>query len=62
MRDSAEYLEFETVSSLGPATLTLEISAIDVELALASNGATLRPALMAALYAALTVQSAEGSP
>lgn len=51
----AEYPEFEPVYPLHPATIMLQVSALDLELALASRGENLRPALMAAIYAALSV-------
>jgi hypothetical protein len=53
----AEYPELETVYPFHPATIVLRVSAADIELALSSQGENLRPALMAAIYAALSVDS-----
>jgi hypothetical protein len=50
-----EYPDLETVYPFHPATIVLQVSAADLELALESQGENLRPALMAAIYAALTL-------
>lgn len=55
--EPAEYPDLETVYPFHPATIELQVSAADLELALESQGESLRPALMAAIYAALTVDS-----
>jgi hypothetical protein len=57
VEEAAAYPEFEVVPPLHGATITLDVSAADMELALESYGENLRPALMAALYAALSVDS-----
>ena len=51
----APYLELDTVYPLHPATITLEVSAVELELAMEFQGENLRPMLMAAIYAALSV-------
>jgi hypothetical protein len=57
VREPAAYPEFEVVPPLHGATITLDISAADMELAIESQGENLRPVLMAAIYAALSVDS-----
>jgi hypothetical protein len=58
MADPTAYGKFEVVPPLCPGTIVLEVSA---ELALASHGENLRPALMAAIYAALSVDPGDGT-
>jgi hypothetical protein len=55
--EPAEYPDLEAVYPLHPTTIVLKVSAVDLELALESQGESLRPALMVAIYAALTVDS-----
>ena len=52
-----EYAELETVYPLHDTTITLTVTAADLEMALASSGDNLRSMLMAAIYAALTVDT-----
>ena len=56
MGEPSDFSEFEVVMPVRAVTITLEIGAADVELALASDGANLRRPLMAALYAAMAVE------
>ena len=51
----ADYLELDIVYPLRPATITFEVSAVELELAMEFQGENLRPRLMAAIYAALSV-------
>ena len=47
----------EIIAPVRPITLMLEVAPVDVELALASNGASLCGAIMTALIAEMTVDT-----
>jgi hypothetical protein len=55
MFEETDNFDVEVVQPLRAATITLEISVLEVELAVASDGASLRRRIMEALFVALAL-------
>jgi hypothetical protein len=57
MMDNADRLELDVIPPLNSLTITLDVSPQELELAVATNGASLCKAMMRAIVAAMVVDA-----